>query len=283
MRSWLLVGDEENWERALAENIWGVTGVHRKTWERLESGDVVLFYVKRPVMGIVGVGVIKTKFKQDKPLWRQEIKSGKVIWPYRFEFEVKYALPPPDWRNKAVGLKEFKVKIMGGINPIKDLKKVERLLAKLDGKWNTNLVNLVKPQPIVKPKSIHEDMKDKLIELGRLEGFIVEKEYLFPDIRERLDVVWRRVPASVPTYVFEVQIGGNLHQALTKLKHAHDIWNSNIFLIIKDEDQSRVKSLLSGAFHEISEVLKVLTVKMINELYDLQRRDHELKRKAGLR
>jgi len=283
MRSWLLVGDEENWERALAENIWGVTGVHRKTWERLESGDVVLFYVKRPVMGIVGVGVIKTKFKQDKPLWRQEIKSGKVIWPYRFEFEVKYALPPPDWRNKAVGLKEFKVKIMGGINPIKDLKKVERLLAKLDRKWNTNLVNLVKPQPIVKPKSIHEDMKDKLIELGRLEGFIVEKEYLFPDIRERLDVVWRRVPASVPTYVFEVQIGGNLHQALTKLKHAHDIWNSNIFLIIKDEDQSRVKSLLSGAFHEISEVLKVLTVKMINELYDLQRRDHELKRKAGLR
>jgi len=43
MRFWLLVGDEENWERASAENIWGVTGVHRKTWERLESGDVALF------------------------------------------------------------------------------------------------------------------------------------------------------------------------------------------------------------------------------------------------
>ena len=54
-------------------------------------------------------------------------------------------------------------------------------------------------------------------------------------------------------------------------------------MIIKDEDQNRIKSLLSGASHEISEVLKVLTVKMINELYDLQRRDHELKRKAGLR
>ena len=106
MRFWLLVGDEENWERALAENIWGVTGVHRKTWERLESGDVALFYVKRPVKGIIGVGVIKTKFKQDKPLWRQEIESGKVIWPYRFEFE--YALPLSDWRNKAVRLKGSK-------------------------------------------------------------------------------------------------------------------------------------------------------------------------------
>jgi len=40
---------------------------------------------------------------------------------------------------------------------------------------------------------------------------------------------------------------------------------------------------LSGAFHEISEVLKILTVKMIDELYDIQRRDHELKRRAGLR
>jgi len=54
-------------------------------------------------------------------------------------------------------------------------------------------------------------------------------------------------------------------------------------LVIKDEDENRVKSLLSGAFHEISEVLKVLTVKMVNELYDIQRRDHELKRRAGLR
>ena len=99
-----------------------------------------------------------------------------------------------------------------------------------------------------------------MIEVGGLEGFIAEKEYPFPDIRERLDIVWRRVRASVPTYVFEVQIGGNLHQALTKLKHAHDIWNSNIFLIIKDEDQNR-----------ISEALKVLTMKMILMNYMIYR------------
>ena len=283
MEFWLLVGDEENWERALAENIWGVTRVHRKTWEKLGSGDVVLFYVKRPVKGVIGVGVIKTKFKQDKPLWRREIESGKVIWPYRFEFEVKYALPSSDWRSKAVGLKGLKVKIMGGINPIKDLRKIEKLLAKLDEEWNTNLINLVKPKPIAKPKSIHEEMKDKLMELGRLEGFIAEKEYQFPDIRERLDVVWRRVQASVPTYVFEVQIGGNIHQALTKLKHAYDIWNSNIFLVTGAEYQEKVEVLLSGAFHEISNVLRVLTVEMINELYTIQMRDHELKKKAGLR
>ena len=206
-----------------------------------------------------------------------------MIWPYRFEFEVKYALPPPDWRSRAVGLKEFKVKIMGGINPIKDSRKVEELLAKLDKEWNTNLMNLVKPQPITKPRSTHQEMKDKLMELGRLEGFIAEKEYQFPDIRERLDVVWRRVQASVPTYVFEVQIGGNIHQALTKLKHAYDIWNSNIFLVTGAEYQEKVEVLLSGAFHEISNVLRVLTVEMINELYTIQMRDHELKKKAGLR
>ena len=165
---WLLVGSEENWERALAENIWGVTEINRKTWEKLESGDVALFYVKRPVKGVIGVGVIKTKFKQDKPLWRQEIESGKVIWPYRFEFEVEYALPLSDWRNKAVRLKGLEVPTIRGINPIRDLRKAERLLVKLDEEWNTNLTSLVKPRPIAKPKSIHEKVKDKLMELGEV-------------------------------------------------------------------------------------------------------------------
>ena len=280
---WLLVGSEENWEKALAENIWGVTETHRGAWERLKSGDLVLFYVKRPVMGVIGVGTVKTKFKQDKLLWREEIESKKVIWPYRFEFKVEYALPLPDWREKKVSLKGLKVKIMAGINPIKDREKVEKLLAKLDSSWNTDLMRLMRPRIVTKPRSVHEEMKDKLMELGKLEGFIAEREYPFPDIREKLDVVWRRVPTSVPTYVFEVQIGGNLHQALTKLKHAYDIWNSNIFLVVEAKDEIRVKELISGAFHEISGLLRILTVEKVNELYNVQTLDHRLKKEAGLR
>jgi ABC-type cobalamin transport system ATPase subunit len=100
---------------------------------------------------------------------------------------------------------------------------------------------------------------------------------------ERLDVVWRRIAASVPTYAFEIQIGGNLHQALSKLKHAYDIWNSNIFLISTKEDLHKINQLLSGTFHEIGERIRVLSIEKINEVYELQVKDHKLKKEIGFR
>jgi len=75
-----------------------------------------------------------------------------------------------------------------------------------------------------------------LIQIGKLQNFIAEPEYQF-DIG-KLDVVWRRVQQSVPTYVFEIQIGGNLYQALVKLKHAFEIKkrNNNLDIIwLKEE------------------------------------------------
>jgi len=74
----------------------------------------------------------------------------------------------------------------------------------------------------------------------------------------KLDVVWLKVREGVPAYVFEVQIGGDLYHAISKLKHAHDVWNSNIFLVITNKNALKIQDLLSGAFHEIKEELRVL-------------------------
>ncbi len=48
--------------------------------------------------------------------------------------------------------------------------------------------------------------KNLLQEIGKLQGYMVNTEFSMG--AERLDVVWRRLPESVPTYVFEVQVGG---------------------------------------------------------------------------
>ena len=76
--------------------------------------------------------------------------------------------------------------------------------------------------------SVHERIKDELVRLGKIQGLIAESEYGMDG--EKLDVTWRRVERDSPTYVFEVQIGGDIYHALAKLKHAYDLWNSNIFL-----------------------------------------------------
>ena len=72
---------------------------------------------------------------------------------------------------------------------------------------------------------------------------------------------------SVPTYVFEVQIGGDVYHALAKLKHAFDLWNSHIFLISSKSDADKAENLLSGTFHEIGNRIKIVDLKEVEELY----------------
>jgi hypothetical protein len=286
MKIWISVGTPENWETAISGNIWGVVEGLKSTWEKLQKGDILLFYATSPIKGIIGVGKIKNKFKQDKPLWAKEIKENRVIWPYRYDFEVEFLLPRSDWENKKVNVTGLNVNIRSGLNLIKDKEAIKLLLQRMDEAWNTELIKLVEeiPERIPSKKvSMHDEIKEKLLELGKIEGYIAEKEYIIPDLGERLDVVWRRVAASVPTYAFEIQIGGNLHQALSKLKHAYDIWNSNIFLISTKEDLPKINQLLSGTFHEIRDRIRVLNVEKINEVYELQVKDHKLKKEIGFR
>lgn len=99
---WLVVGTEENWKIAFeTRNIWGLKDFRElgALWNMLREGDGLLFYVSKPIHGIVGFGNVATKFKQTIPLWPEEIRRDEVIWPLRFEFDVEYCLPPHLWRT----------------------------------------------------------------------------------------------------------------------------------------------------------------------------------------
>lgn len=286
METWISVGTPKNWEKAISEKIWGVRERLKKYWDKITKGDLLFIYASSPISGIIGVVRINNKFKQDKPLWSEEIKKNKVIWPYRYDFEVEFVLPKSEWESKKISTTKFKIRKGYGLSRIVDKNVAEALLQHMDQAWNTQLSHLLKvgiPQKVSREANLHDKTKEMLLELGKIEGYIPQKEYEFPDTKERIDVVWRRVPASVPTYVFEVQIGGNMHQALSKLKHAHDLWNSNIFLISEEADIKKINQLLSGAFHEIKDLVKILTVGKIQEIHELQVKDDKLKREVGFR
>src|SRR5437870_3811498 len=95
---WMAVGSVRNWNEAFRlGNIWGLEPKRLNLWERVEPGDMLLFYAMRPVAGVIGYGTIKTKFRQTQPLWPEEIAAGKVLWPLRFELDVGYCVPPDQW------------------------------------------------------------------------------------------------------------------------------------------------------------------------------------------
>ena len=70
MNYWLMVGAVKNWITAFEHgNIWGLKKTQRHLWESLSEKDIVLFYATQPVSGVIGHGIVKTKFIQDNFFW----------------------------------------------------------------------------------------------------------------------------------------------------------------------------------------------------------------------
>jgi len=280
---WIIPGSEENWRQALISNgIWGLEKKHldKIYWLAIAPDDLVLFYVTGKVKGIVGYGVIRGKFYQDIPLWKAEIREGHVKWPLRFEFDIDFLLPEDHWR-------EDKIPVSGGAKFRQPLIFIERkdvipIIKELNPKSSLEALEkdyLIHAKEEI-PSPTHEDIKNLLLEIGRLQSFIVSPEYKMGT--DRLDVVWRRLPESVPTYVIEVQVGGDLYHALGKLKHAHDLWNSRIFLIASSNCLAEVNKLLSGTFHEIRSILKFINIEKVLNLHKSKLNIYQVEKDLGL-
>jgi predicted RNA-binding protein len=268
---WLVVGTARNWKFAFENgNIWGLKEFRelKSLWNLLEEGDKILFYVSNPIKGIVGVGKITTKFYQTNPLWPDEVQKGSVLWPLRFEFDIEYCLPPSLWQSRCYQETNLQLITRMVFQCIPN-KVVSEVRKHLELPNETDLLHvpairtsLISEQTV---KLDHEQIKQQIVEIGQIQGFLAEMEY--PIEGNRLDVVWRRVEKSVPTYVFEVQVGGDIYHALAKLKHAYDLWNSHIFLIADLEVRAKYEDLLAGTFHEIKDRIRFILLGDILELY----------------
>ncbi len=281
---WIVRDGLENWRQAFASNgIWGLEEkiFDKVFWLALQLGDVVLFYVTGEVKGVVGYGIIRNKFYQDVPLWPAEIKRKQTIWPLRFEFDVEFVLPEEQWLEKRLTLPyggEFRQPLI-----LKTAEDAKTLLASL--RPGVSFETLLKPAVISAelPEAIspnHRELQNLLLEIGKLQRYIANTEY--PMGNERLDVVWRRLQESVPTYVFEIQVGGGVYHALGKLKHSHDIWNSSIFLVASHEEQVKVKQLLLGTFHELRPILHIVNTERILQLHKSKVDIFNIEKEMGL-
>ena len=289
---WLVVGSPQNWKIAFEhKNIWGLRRTQRHLWENLNEKDVLLFYVTSPVSGIIGHGTVRIKFHQDQPLWPQEIKENKVIWPLRFEFNVEHCLPLDKWQTSKITSSELFPR--GGFQALSH-NTAQQLLSKLASlpkeyhveiptPISTKETSLIYSDELLQAEQAspsHDELKHRLVEVGKLQGYLADEEYVF-DIG-KLDVVWRRVERSVPTYVFEVQVGGDVYHALSKLKHAFDLWNSHIFIVASQADYSKVRNLLSGTFHEISDQTKFIELGKVEELHRRKKAYLDFEKELGI-
>lgn len=290
---WLVVGTPQNWHTAFDYGgIWGLRRTQRHYWEAIaENSDILFFYVTRPVSGVVGYGTARTKLHQPSPLWPEERARNEVIWPLRFEFDTLSCLPPSLWQQQRISSQDLKARARSGFQSI-DRALAEELLRPLPAGFPEGLV-LTSPIGLrAAPIQIagsdnapgvadpHGRAQWLIAEIGRLQRFVADTEY--PLENRRLDVVWRRVQRSVPSFVFEVQVGGNLTEGVGKLKQAYDLWNSNIFLVGREEHRRATGELAQGAFHEIQHRLRFIELDQVEELYQSKRAYRELEGALGI-
>jgi len=280
---WLVVGTKKNWETSFKNgNIWGLKDFRELAalWNLLQEGDRILLYVSSPVSGIVGCGTVSTKFRQTKPLWPEEIRRGQVVWPLRFEFDLEYCLAPNLWESRAY--KETNLQLITRMVfqciPESVVQAVRKHLA-LPTLQELPLRN-PSPAKRVSEDISHNGMRAQLAEAGRIQGFLAEEEY--PIDGNRLDVVWRRVERSVPTYAFEIQVAGDMYHAVAKLKRAFDLWNSRIFLAGKLQDRARFEELVGGTFHEIRERARFIELGVVADLCARKREYKAIEKELGL-
>jgi hypothetical protein len=282
---WLVVGSQNNWKIAFENNnIWGLKDFRelRSLWNMLREGDGLLFYMSKPVHGIIGFGNVVTKFKQTNPLWPEEIKRNEVIWPLRFEFDIEYCLPPSLWKSNKYTSKDLQLisRMVFQCYPVEEVNKA-RIALGLKPLIEASLEPLTELEIITEPGMVkHDDVQAYLAEIGRIQGYIADEEYPLDGML--LDVVWRRVERSVPTFAFEVQIGGDIYHAMAKLKHAFDLWNSHIFLVGTMRDKSKYQELLSGTFHEVADQIRFIDVTLVKELLARKREYKEMEQALGI-
>lgn len=209
----------------------------------------------------------------------------------RFEFNVERYLPLDKWQISKITSKELFPR--GGFQALSH-NTARQLLSMIASLPKGYRVKIPTPAPVaeiappytLEPQQAeqvlpsHEEVKQKLMEIGKLQGYLADEEYVFDT--GRLDVVWRRVERSVPTYVFEVQVGGDVYHALGKLKHAFDLWNSHIFIVAPQADRNRVENLLSGTFHEISSRIKSIELRKVEELYRRKKAYLDFEKELGI-
>jgi len=290
MNYWLIVGSPKNWHTAFKHgNIWGLKQTQRHLWESLNESDKLIFHATTPVAGVIGHGIARTKFRQDKPLWPDEIKQRKVIWPLRFEFDVDFCLAPDKWASDKITSKDLWPRAGFQLLNQKLGKKLLSDLRKTQYAVSARAPSMIAETPVefaaISEKvestpAFHEQLKEKLIEIGNLQNYIAEPEYQFE--LGKLDVVWRKILNSVPTYVFEVQVSGDVYHALAKLKHACDLWNSHIFIVASEAERNKVEKLLSGTFHEIGSRIKFIELKQVEELYQRKKSYLDFEKELGI-
>ena len=257
--------------------LWAVKDTLVGYWKRCQPGDLLLLY-NGGIFQYSGEVAFRYPTAEDpfqlqvasrlaETVWGKDV-DGRT-WPYLiFLRNVREVFIPLQKFNEATG---YKFKAVAGFTLAKRVEKKDIL----------ELLRAPRPRAVAPLEREHDRIVGMIYDLGMLIGYQSEKRWRHEGYE--FDVAWFRKPRVGPRCVFEVQLRGSVEAALTKLKHAHDLWESTPFLISTPEQIERLGKYLEGAFHELKDVLVPVRVDEIEKFYEFKGKFEWLERKFGLK
>jgi predicted RNA-binding protein len=290
---WIFSVTPENWQIAREQKIWSVRTENLA--QKVNKGDFIVLYVSGTESFCSIIEILEDWHTAAQPVWPDEIEENRIKYPYQTKVKIIQE-----------GLANIK-KMLQKLSFIKNKQKwgvyvqgtpanMRRPISESDYQSIQNVMksnalpqdittllevkrkiirktSLEEEAPTLVPK--HNEIRDMLSEIGKIEGKNAEVEYPIDGLR--LDVVWKTITTGNPKWVFEVQLAGNFYEALTKLKHAWDKWNSKPFLVTTETYIAQAKSLLQGSFHEMKDDARIVNWEKIVKLHQLLKDAYKIK------
>ena len=133
-RTYILVGEKQNWKVALEKKIWGFQKKSKGLWNTTKENDLIAFYVTKPLKKIIGFGIVKNKFVDQKLVWNDEKFLNRAIWIYKVSFDIFYVCDK--WKN---GIFLPKKMFLQTSRRVIDKNFFIELVKLADSKWEMNI------------------------------------------------------------------------------------------------------------------------------------------------
>ena len=105
----------------------------------MELGDKLVFYVSKPVGGIVGCGEVLSKSHNTDLLWQDELASGMSIYPYKIGFKKIFSIPKELWISKRLRMPNSSITFYHGINAVESIEYRDMLTDCIKSNWNVKI------------------------------------------------------------------------------------------------------------------------------------------------
>lgn len=256
-----------------------------KTVQNVRVGDILVCYMRDKSCWFAALEVTSEPYQDYKNrIWSDD------LYPSRISVKPLITIDP----DKAISARQMlqKLKIFEKVRDSRNWGLVLRISPRklIDEDGNIIISELKKLSgeiPITEEtpdekvqQSYHDRIREMLYEIGQIERKVSEKEYRIDG--ERIDVAWKRIETGNPYAVFEVQVGGNFYEALAKLKHAWDKWNSRPFLVTTEQYKERALVWVKGSFHEIQGEIRIVDCERVKELYEAIKKTKSIKEELGI-